>query len=102
MFGFKIARIDGRSMEPMLVDGSFALFRRRYRREQGEVILVNHKEFGLIVKQVADIAPNGEMVLAGLSPESTSTERLGRVSREQVQGTLVAPIPLLRWRRTRH
>jgi len=99
MFGFKIARIDGRSMEPMLADGTIALFRRSRGVEQGDVILVEHEEFGVIVKKAAEIAADGQIALVGLSPQSTSAERLGSVSIAHVLGVLVAPIPYLRWRK---
>ena len=99
MFGFKIARIDGRSMEPMLTDGSFALFRRAKAVEQGDVILVDHEEFGLIVKQAAKVSPEGKIALIGISPESTSSQRLGCVEFDRVIGKMVARIPITSWRR---
>jgi len=93
MFGYKIARIDGRSMEPMLPDGSFALFRRAKTVEQGDVILVNHPEFGLIVKQASFIADDGRVALQGTSSHSTRPERLGRVDKSLVLGKMIARLP---------
>ncbi|MEM6476048.1 MAG: S24/S26 family peptidase [Pseudomonadota bacterium] len=89
LFGFTFARIRGDSMEPMLPSGSLALFRARKRVERGDVVLVDHPEFGVIVKRARDVGEDGSVALEGTSPASTSPERLGRVERSRVQGVMV-------------
>ena len=89
LFGFTFARISGASMEPDLPDKSLALFRAKKSVEQGDVVLVNHPEFGVIVKRAREVEPDGGVWLEGTSPASTSAERLGRVDPERVQGVLM-------------
>ena len=89
LLGFTFARIAGASMEPALPDGSIALFRARKRVEQGDVVLVDHPEFGLIVKRVRAVDEDGGAWLEGSSPASTSADKLGRVAAEQIRGTLL-------------
>lgn len=92
LFGWRIVRIWGRSMEPMLHPDSFALFRPTRRVRQGDIVLVDHAEFGLIVKQVDRIA-GGHFRLTGLSPLSTTTDRMGPVPADRVLGRHVLTLP---------
>lgn len=89
LFGFTFARIAGASMEPALPDKSIALFRARKSVKQGDVVLVDHPEFGVIVKRVRDTDSNGGAWLEGTSPASTSAERLGYVSPDRIRGVLL-------------
>ncbi|MEM9085254.1 MAG: S24/S26 family peptidase [Pseudomonadota bacterium] len=89
LFGITFVRIAGASMEPELPDGSIALFYARKRVEQGDVVLVNHIEFGVIVKRVRAVDIDGGVWLEGTSSASTSADKLGRVAASQVRGTLV-------------
>lgn len=89
LFGFTIARIRGGSMEPMLPSGSIALFRARRSVVRGDVVLVDHPDFGLIVKRANMVDEDGTVALEGTSPASTSAERLGSVKFANVKGVLV-------------
>ena len=88
MFGLKIVRVFGGSMAPHLPDGSYALFRRSQHICKGDTVLVDHPEFGSIVKTVASIDPSG-VALKGMSPASTSPHRLGRVPVSAIRGRLI-------------
>ncbi|MEM9310705.1 MAG: S24 family peptidase [Pseudomonadota bacterium] len=89
LFGFTIARIAGASMEPVLPDRSLALFRAKQSVGRGDVVLVDHPEFGVIVKRARAVEPDGGAWLEGTSTASTSAERLGRVGPDRIQGVLV-------------
>ena len=91
LFGFTFVRISGHSMEPMLPADTIALFRTRKRVERGDVVLADHPEFGLIVKRVREVGERGALALEGLSPASTSAERLGSVEPAAIRGSLVWP-----------
>lgn len=91
LFGWRIVRIKGRSMEPMLRPDSFALFRPARKITQGQIVLVDHAEFGPIVKQV-DRFTDGHCHLSGLSPHSTTTQRLGPVPLHRVLGQHVLTV----------
>ena len=89
LFGFTFVRISGASMEPDLPHKSLALFRAKKSVGQGDVVLVDHPEFGVIVKQARAVEPDGSVWLEGASPASTIAERLGRVDSDRIQGVLV-------------
>ena len=96
MLGWEIARISGPSMEPLLPDGSFALFRAVRSVKRSDVLLVDHPEFGLIVKKVSAVSANGRVGLRGISRSSTSPRRRGNVDPERVLGRLALR---MRWGR---
>lgn len=74
-------------MEPLLPDGTFALFSRVGTYKEADTILIHHAEYGLIVKEVCEVLPDGFRV-AGTSPYSTPSYRFGIVPPERVIGRL--------------
>jgi len=84
-------------MEPMLPDKSIALFRARKGLERGDVVLVDHPEFGVVVKKIAAVSKRGRYALEGTSQYSTSARRLGSVDPDRVQGTMVMRLRWPRW-----
>ena len=91
MFGFKIARVRGKAIEPNLPVGSIALFRRRKAKaiQRGDVVLVDHPDLGRIVKKVSAVGRKGNVHLQGMSGSSGDGEASGRVPREAVLGRFV-------------
>lgn len=89
LLGFTIVRVDGVSMGSVLPHRTLALFRRRRRVTKGDIVLVEHPEFGTIVKCVAEVSKTGSYLLRGTSPASTSQKRLGSVEGEHIKGVLV-------------
>ena len=93
MFGLRLIRITGQSMEPRLPARSFALFRRARKYKAGDIVLADHARYGAIVKQISDIAEDG-VQLSGLAPASVTTEQMGRLSLDQLRGKLIwASVP---------
>ena len=88
MLGWRLVSIKGASMAPALRAGDYALFRRRRRYNVGDTVLVDHPEFGLIVKQIAEIGATG-LELKGTGPLSTSQARLGQLPFRRLKGRLV-------------
>lgn len=73
-------------MEPLLPDGSFAFFRKTKKKVRtGDILLVNHPGLGRIVKKTASVSGN-TVSLAGISPLSTSTEKLGKIHFRHIAG----------------
>lgn len=88
MFGWALIRVMGESMCPILDPGDFALFRRCRHYREGDILLVEHPQFGVIVKRAVDI--NSERLwLEGITRKSVSREALGQISWAQVKGRLV-------------
>lgn len=88
MFGFTIAHVRGDSMSPRLHDGQLKLFRRRPNYQVGEIVLVDHPRYGLVIKQI--VALNSTSVrLKGLNPHSISEDSMGDIPVECVSGRLI-------------
>lgn len=77
-------------------DGSFALFRAVKRVKRSDVVLVDHPEFGVIVKKVHAVSFNGRIALRGISMRSTSARQFGQVDPDRVLGRLALR---MRWGR---
>lgn len=98
----KIARVSGRSLEPGLRNGSFAVFRRKREIMRGDIVLVRHPDRDKLVKRVATITLRGRISLHGMAEHGATGEGQSSVARREVLGTLMFRIPLLRWRKNRY
>ena len=88
MFGFTIAHVRGDSMSPRLHDGQLKLFRRKPTYKIGEIVLVDHPRYGLVIKQVAALTEMS-VRLQGLNPNSVSEDSIGDVPLDRIAGRLV-------------
>ena len=77
-------------MSPLLPDGSYVIFRRARKLAPGDTVLVEHPQFGPIVKNIARINTDGRLALEGISPASTSSAKLGLISPECIRGKMIA------------
>ena len=91
LFGFRLARIIGDSMRPRLASGDYAVFGPARRLKAGEIVLVDHPAFGRVVKSIAHMSEHGAR-LEGLSPQSTSSARLGEVKSDMILGRMITSI----------
>ena len=85
----------GSSMSPLLHEGDFLLVRKVLRSgdiRNGNIVTVKHPQFGQIVKAVIAVTPDS-VKLTGISGMSTSTDALGDVKKESIDGIGVAVIP---------
>lgn len=88
MFGWRIARVEGDSMVPTLVDGDYVLARRKIA-SLGDVVLIRHSSLGLIVKRISSFRGETQRyTVAGDNPLSTSSEVLGPVIVDAVIGVI--------------
>ncbi len=94
-------RIQGPSMGATLPDGTEVLIDpRAYRRRPpapGDVVLVEHpyRPGTRIVKRIERLTPEGNLVLAGDAPESSTDSRsFGAVLPERVVGRVVWVFPV--------
>ncbi len=88
MLGFRLIRVSGDSMEPGLPNGSFALFRPVFTPRVGKTVLVEHDAFGLIIKRIVATSKDA-ITIAGTDPRSTSSEKLGPITKRQIKGALL-------------
>ena len=91
--GFKIWKVTGHSMFPRIPDYSYVLvcsWLKLLRIKPEQMILVHHRQYGVIIKTVALIDSNGFIWCKGENLSSIAVEQLGPVSRKQVIGRVLS------------
>lgn len=92
MLGFRICKVAGNSMAPVIPAGSYVLVNRWlnwFTVKAGQRVLLNHPDFGYIVSTVAIVDRNGFIWSRGENPSCLSVERLGPVDKSQLAGRVV-------------
>lgn len=80
-------------MEPILSDGDFVvIFKWFYKLNTGDIVAINHTTYGLIIKRVLSISKDGYISVCGENSTSLSTEKMGRIERELIQGRAIFSI----------
>ncbi len=91
--GLRIAfLIKGESMWPTLNEGDTVLVKPTSIAREGDIVLAKHpyKSSLKIVKRVAEILPDGALILKGDNPiGSTDSRSFGSVSKNDVVGRVV-------------
>ena len=86
----RLMKVKGENMSPQLQDGDFVCISRWYRKLKiGQIVVVDHALYGLIIKKVLHIAPDGQLWLGGESNKSLQSERIGWVSSRRVVGKVI-------------
>lgn len=80
-------------MVPVLRDGDFVLTRRVFRAPKvGSLVVVNHPEFGVVVKRVLSLRTGEDgaafLTLVGENNAGVSTGDLGEVPASEVRGAV--------------
>jgi len=88
MLGWRLVRVTGDSMAPLLPAGSFCIFRRQTTYTVGDILLVHHDDYGRIIKKYWRSDPAG-IWLSGLSPQSISSEKMGCLPVDRIMGRLI-------------
>ena len=84
--------IEGESMWPTLNEGDVVLVKRTSSVLEGDIVLAKHpyKSSVKIVKRVAEILPDGALILRGDNPvESTDSRSFGSILSSDVIGRVV-------------
>ncbi len=90
--GWRLVRIRGTSMVPLLQPDSYGLFGRTRRLKAGDTVLADHPKFGQIVKRIYKIGDD-KVWLEGIASGSTSKQSLGAVKKQLVLGRLLLKFP---------
>lgn len=92
MFGYTVAQVKDRSLEPRLPQGSIVLFSSRKVPRRGEIVLVDHPEVGRFIRRVAAIGRKGSVFFRVERGECSEVGKIDRVRREHVLGVMVRRI----------
>nr|WP_085297573.1 S24 family peptidase [Cognaticolwellia mytili] len=93
MFGFTFFKIKGESMSPKIPNESYVLscsWFSSFFLGEGKRILVQHHNYGLIVKTVALVDHHGFIWVKGENSQSMPVEQLGPISANQVIGRVLS------------
>lgn len=78
-------------MRPALEEGDFVVARRLPRGANiavGDIVEIDHPDFGLIVKRVMETRP-GCVLVQGLTTLSLEAGQIGPIARSRIKGRLV-------------
>ena len=82
----RIHRVQGQSMAPAYNDGDYVVSLGFLPVREGDVVVVQHPLFGRIIKRVAELDDHSGIRLQGDNPQSTSSEAMGWLTRQQLLG----------------
>jgi nickel-type superoxide dismutase maturation protease len=89
MFGFKIYRIQGHSMEPALPAGSFVLATRWFKKiKVSDIVSFKHDD-QLFIKRVTEIKNNQLWLLGDNPADSLDSRTFGWVDYKSILGKII-------------
>lgn len=92
VFGWRIIRISGDSMEPKLGDGDYVLIKRvkpPHLPNTGQIIYIDHPHLGKIVKCLGEETKEGTYQIYGLSVKSTMRVDLGTIKPDDILARVI-------------
>jgi len=88
-------KVAGDSMQPSFCGSDFVIAYRRLHSvfKQGDVVVVEHPQYGKIIKRIITIENGGTLLLVGDNlAASTDTLTLGSIQPTQVLGRVVGHV----------
>ncbi|PID45683.1 MAG: peptidase S24 [Proteobacteria bacterium] len=77
-------------MKPVLDDGDFVVaLTIRPKPKLNRLLVVDHSEYGVIIKRVIGVEADGSCWLGSDNPRGVSSSQLGKVSPEQILGLVL-------------
>ena len=88
---FDLAKVEGVSMSPLLLDGDVLLFRKQKQCAAGDLVLYRVSSELLLVKRVHEVR-NGAISLISDSPWAQSSLDLSNLNTDGVLGVVLASL----------
>lgn len=92
LFGLKIWKVTGHSMFPRIPQHSYVLVAHwtAFKKiKPNQTILIDHPQYGLLIKTVAIVDKNNLIWCKGENASSIAVEKLGPVSKKQIIGRVL-------------
>ena len=97
---FRFLKVTGNSLSPFYQEGDFVLavkvpflFNLFSKFRQGDIMVLRHPYYGVLIKQVQWISSDGnQFYVTGTQPESTDSRQFGLVERKWVFGKVILHI----------
>jgi len=92
----KILRVTGKSLEPDFRDGDYVLVSKipllMRPARQGNVVAFHKPPYGLLIKRVEYLTPEGELFVLGTHAASVDSLQFGPVRRQDLLGKVIAHV----------
>lgn len=77
-------------MLPSLKNGDYVIASRWYRTAKiGQLLVINHENYGVLIKRVTSLLPNQALELSSDNPEGITSAQIGPVSTQQILGKVL-------------
>ena len=87
---FSMIKVRGNGMAPRLYDGDFVFIIHRYLNlHVGQLVVVNHALYGLIIKRILFVHENGNYWLEGENEDSIQSDKMGWIPPILVVGKVI-------------
>jgi nickel-type superoxide dismutase maturation protease len=91
---FQILKVTGASLSPSFQEGDYVVVIKvpflLSTLRSGNVIVFNQPQYGVMIKRIDDISPDGDHIFVlGSHPESTDSRQFGPISRSDVIGKVL-------------
>lgn len=88
----RIFKITGDSMSPAFPPNHYVLaLTSFFSVKVNDIVVVNHIEYGRIIKRVVSLNANKSLLLGSDNPSGVSTEQIGVVQKHQVIAKVIWP-----------
>ena len=90
----KVFRIKGDSMLPTLKEGDYVVAFSRFwlrflQMKIGRLVIIQHPEFGTMIKRISAVETDGIYVQGDNSLESITADDIGVIKQEQIIGLVI-------------
>jgi phage repressor protein C with HTH and peptisase S24 domain len=86
----KLLKISGDSLSPDYQNGDFVMISKIpflfFPPSSGDIIAFRQPGYGLLIKRIQQITPDGELIVVGYHPESVDSRVFGPVKKENILG----------------
>lgn len=89
---FKIFKIKGNSMLPLIKSGDFILCSRLKKIAINRLVVITHPDYKILIKRVVSIKTNGDFLVAGDNPDSINSQQMGWFCAQQFIGSVILHI----------
>ena len=86
MFGFKVFKVEGNSMEECIPDKSFVFLCPFFSFNKKSIYLFKHNIYGIVIKKLKYEDFNGDLWFEGENYTSISSIKIGAIKKKQVIG----------------
>ncbi len=91
---FRLLKIRGQSLFPDYQNGDFVLVSKIpiffNRLHPGDVIAFHHPDYGVMIKSISTLSPDGKaLTVIGSHPWSVDSRRFGPIERETLIGKVI-------------